>query len=157
MELIQFISPGVVFAASFIPLYFAINIKAERQRILSLLLFTALIAYGIHSLMESFDVISYDMFAKLCFIISACGLMIAYAFLQLKSSRVFIGGIFGIAMVTSFGIWMIGELLEATLIVTGEKHETIDLISSGVMTGFGVFIIVRFLWLRSVVFVESRV
>jgi hypothetical protein len=51
---------------------------------------------------------------------------------------------------------MVGELLEAIFIVTGEQHETIDLTSSGMMTGFDVFIIVRFLWLRSIVFVESQ-
>ena len=52
---------------------------------------------------------------------------------------------------------MAGEFLEATLFVTeGEEHEIIDLISSGVMAGFGIFIIVRFLWLRRIVFIESR-
>jgi hypothetical protein len=158
MELVQLISLVIVFAASIIPLYFAVNVKTESQRILSSLLFIALLAYGIHSLLESFEVINYDMFAKLCFIVSAFGLMIAYSFLQLKSSHVLIGGIFGIAIVTSFGIWMVGEILEATLFVAdGEQHEIIDLISSGVMAGFGVFIIVRFLWLRRVMFVESRI
>lgn len=157
MESIQLIFPGIVFAASFIPLYFAVNIKNESQRILSSLLFTALIAYGIHSLLESFEFINYDMFAKLCFIVSAFGSMVAYLFLQLRSSLLLIGGIFGIAMIASFGVWTVGELLEATLFVTeGEKHETIDLISSVVMAGFGIFIIVRFLWLRRIVFIESR-
>jgi hypothetical protein len=158
MELIQLIFLGVVFVASFIPLYFAINIKTESQRIMSSLLFIALLAYGIHSLLESFEVINYDMIAKLCFIISAFGLMIAYSFFQLKSSHVLIGGMFGIAMMTSFGVWMIGELLEATLIVSGgEQHEIMDRISSVVMAGFAIFIIVRFLWLRRIMFIEPRV
>ncbi len=157
MELVQLISLFIVFAASIIPLYFAVNTKTESQRILSSLLFIALLAYGIHSLLESFEVINYDMFAKLCFIVSASGLIIAYPFLQLKSSHVLIGGLFGIVMITSFGVWMTGELLEATLFVAeGEQYEIIDLISSGVMAGFGIFIIVRFLWLRRVMFVESR-
>ena len=158
MELIQLIAPGVVFAASIIPLYFAVKIRNESQRILSSLLFIALLAYGIHSLLESFEVLSYDMFVKLCFIVSAFGLMVAYSFLQLKNSNGLIGGIFGIAMVTSFGIWMVGELLESTIIVAeGEQQEIVDLISSVVMTGFGIFIIVRFLWLRRIMFVESKV
>ncbi|MPZ06940.1 MAG: hypothetical protein GEU26_11095 [Nitrososphaeraceae archaeon] len=60
-------------------------------------------------------------------------------------------------MMVSFGIWMAGELLEATLFVAeGEEHEIIDYISSGVMVGFGIFIVVRFLWLQRIVFVESR-
>ncbi|MFZ0556962.1 MAG: hypothetical protein WAM26_16900, partial [Nitrososphaeraceae archaeon] len=103
MESIQLIFPCIVFAASFIPLYFAVKIKNESQRILSSLLFIALLAYGIHSLLESFEVINYDIFAKLCFIISAFGLIVAYIFLQLRSSHLLIGGIFGIAMMASFG------------------------------------------------------
>jgi hypothetical protein len=109
MELMQFIFTSIVFAASFIPLYFAVYIKSEGQRIISSLLFTALL--GIHSLLESFEVINYDIFVKLCFIISAFGLMVAYTILQIKSSHVLIGGMFGIAMVASFGVWMAGELL----------------------------------------------
>ncbi|MGH9986237.1 MAG: hypothetical protein ACRD8W_20025 [Nitrososphaeraceae archaeon] len=115
MDLVQLTSLVIVFAASIIPLYFLENIKTESQRILSSLLFIALLANGIHSLLESFEVITYDMFAKLCFIVSAFGLMIAYSFLQLRSSHVLIGGIFGIAMMTSFGVWTVGEILEATL------------------------------------------
>lgn len=115
MDLVQLTSLVIVFAASIIPLYFLENIKTESQRILSSLLFIALLANGIHSLLESFEVITYDMFAKLCFIVSAFGLMIAYSFLQLRSSHVLIGGIFGIAMMTSFGVLTVGEILEATL------------------------------------------
>jgi hypothetical protein len=156
MEPFQLIFPCIVFAASIIPLYFAIYIKTESQRILSSLLFTSLVAYGIHSLLESFEVINYDIFAKLCFVVSGFGLMVAYSFLQLKNSHVLVGGIFGIAMIASFGVWMAGELLEATFFITEEQREIIDLISSGAMAGFGIFIIVRFLWLRRIVFIESR-
>lgn len=157
MELMQFIFTSIVFAASFIPLYFAVNIKSESQRVISLLLFIALLAYGIHSLSESFEVINYDIFVKLCLVISASGLMVAYSILQLKSSRVLIGGIFGIAMMASFGVWIAGELLETTLFFAEEQQrEIIDLISSTVMAGFGVFIIVRFLWLRRIVYLEYK-
>lgn len=159
MELMQLIFTSAVFAASFIPLYFAANIKSESQRIISLLLFIALLAFGIHSLLESFEVINYDMFVKLCLVISASGLMVAYSTMrtmdQLKSSRVLIGGMFGIAMIASFGVWMAGELLETTLFFEEQQHEIIDLISS-IMAGFSIFIIVKFLWLRRIVFVESR-
>jgi len=157
MEPIQLIFPCIVFAASIIPLYFALNIKTESQRILSSFLFASLLAYGIHSLLESFEVINYGIFAKLCFVVSGFGLMVAYSFLQLKTSHVLVGGIFGIAMIASFGVWMAGELLEATFFVTEEQpREIIDLISSGAMAGFGIFIIVRFFWLRKFVFIESR-
>ena len=156
LYLIQLIFTSVVFAASIVPLYFAVNIRSESQRIISLLLFIALISYGIHSLLESVEVINYDIFVKLCFIVSAFGLIIAYSILQLKSSHVLIGGMFGIVMIISFGVWMVGELLETTLFATEEQHEIIDQISSGVMAGFGIFIIVRFFWLRRIVYVESR-
>jgi hypothetical protein len=156
LYLMQLIFTSIVFAASIVPLYFAVNLRSESQRIVSLFLFIALLAYGIHSLLESFGVINYDIFVKLCFIISACGLIIAYSILQLKSSHVLIGGMFGIAMIISFGVWMVGELLEATFFATEEQHEIMDQISSGVMAGFSIFIIVRFLWLRRIVYVESR-
>jgi hypothetical protein len=157
MEPIQLIFPCIVFAASIIPLYFALNIKTESQRILSSFLFASLLAYGIHSLLESFEVINYGIVAKLCFVVSGFGLMVAYSFLQLKTSHVLVGGIFGIALIASFGVWMAGELLEATFFVTEEQpREIIDLISSGAMAGFGIFIIVRFFWLRKFVFIESR-
>jgi hypothetical protein len=158
MEFIQLVFLILVFAASSIPLYFAMNIKTESQRILSVLLFTSLIAYGIHLLLESFEVIKYDIFAKICFVVSAIGVMIAYFFLQLRSSHVLIGGIFGVAMMVSFLAWMAGEFLETVLVISGgEKYEFIDLITSGVMGGFSIFIIVRFLWFRSTMLVESRV
>ena len=176
MELIQVISAGVAFAASCIPLYFAIKVKHESQRILSSLLFVALLAYGFHSMLESFEIINYDFFAKVCFIISAFGLMVSYSIFQLKRSHVLIGGIFGIAMMASFAVWMAGELFEAIVITTttttttkeqveegeeGEEQrhrpdEIIDSISSLVMSGFGVFLIFRFFWLRKGATLEAK-
>ncbi|MGH9974505.1 MAG: hypothetical protein ACRD8Z_01540 [Nitrososphaeraceae archaeon] len=158
MEFIQLVFLVLVFAASIIPLYFAINIRTESQRILSILLFISLVAYGIHSLLESFEAINYDIFAKICFIVSAMGVMVAYLFLQLRTSHILIGGIFGVAMMISFSVWMAIEFLETTFIaVEGKQYEIMDLISSGVMGGFSIFIIIRFLWLRRIVFIESRV
>ena len=170
MELIQVISAGVAFAASSIPLYFAIKVKHESQRILSSLLFVALLAYGFHSILESFEIINYDLFAKVCFIISAFGLMVSYSLFQLKRSHALIGGIFGIAMMASFAVWMAGELFEAIVTPTTKEvgqgvreehlqhhpHETIDSISSLVMSGFGVFLIFRFFWLRKGSYIRGK-
>ncbi|HVD20366.1 MAG TPA: hypothetical protein VNB95_00310 [Nitrososphaera sp.] len=173
MELIQVISAGVAFAASSIPLYFAIKVKHESQRILSSLLFVALLAYGFHSMLESFEIINYDFFAKVCFIISAFGLMVSYSIFQLKRSHALIGGIFGIAMMASFAVWMAGELFEAIVTTTtttkeqveegeeGEEQrhrpdEIIDSVSSLVMSGFGVFLIFRFFWLRKAATLEAK-
>jgi hypothetical protein len=158
--LIQIISVLIVLAASSIPIHFALKIKTERQRILSLLLFAALIAYSIHSLLESFELVNYQVFTKLCFIVSAFGLMAAYSSYQFRTNRALIGGIFGIAMITAFGMWMVGELVEAIAITPTEDGEyrikTIDSISSIVMAGFGIFLIARFFWLRSVMPIEPK-
>jgi Leu/Phe-tRNA-protein transferase len=161
---LQIISVIIVLAASSIPIHFALKIKTERQRILSSFLFAALIAYSIHSLLESFELVNYQVFTKLCFILSAFGLMAAYSFYQFRTNHALIGGIFGIAMIAAFGMWMVGELVEAIIITTttsatedGEYGiKTIDSISSTVMAGFGIFLIARFFWLRSVMPIEPK-
>jgi hypothetical protein len=164
--LIQIISVIIVLTASSIPIHFALKIKTERQRILSLLLFAALIAYSIHTLLESFELVNYQVFTKLCFIVSAFGLMAAYSFYQFRTNHALIGGIFGIAMIGAFGMWMVGELVEAIIISTTPlattiEHEeygikAIDSISSIVMAGFGIFLITRFFWLKNVMPIEPK-
>lgn len=160
--LIQIISVLIVLAASSIPIHFALKIKTERQRILSSFLFAALIAYSIHSLLESLELVNYQVFTKLCFIVAAFGLMAAYSFYQVRTNHALIGGIFGIAMITAFGMWMVGELVEAITITPPATEDgeygikTIDSISSIVMAGFGIFLIVRFFWLRSVMPIEPK-
>jgi hypothetical protein len=73
-------------------------------------------------------------------------------------------------MMASFAVWMAGELFEAIVITTtkeqveegaGEEQrhhpdETIDSISSLVMSGFGVFLIFRFFWLRKAATLEAK-
>jgi hypothetical protein len=161
--LIQIISVLIVLAASSIPIHFALKIKTERQRILSSLLFAALVAYSIHSLLESFELVNYQVFTKLCFILSAFGLMAAYSFYQFRTNHALIGGTFGIAMIAAFGMWMVGELVEAITITTTPATEdkvygikTIDIISSIVVAGFGIFVIGRFFWLRSILPFEPK-
>jgi hypothetical protein len=170
--LIQIISVLIVLAASSIPIHFALKIKTERQRILSSFLFAALIAYSIHTLLESFELVNYQFFTRLCFIVAAFGLMAAYSLYQFRSNHVLIGGVFGIAMIAAFGMWMAGELVEAVTITTNtiadadthteadeEQHginKTIDTISSMVMAGFGIFLIARFFWLQSVMSIEPK-
>ena len=154
-NLVQIISAFVIIGASSIPLHFALKIKADKQRILSLLLLIALLAYAIHSLLESFEFINYQIFAKVCLIISALGLMTSYFFYQLKTKHALLGGIFGVAMIAAFGTWMAGELAEA-IIFTIEFNEILDNISSTIMAGFGIFLIVRFFWLRRIVPIESK-
>jgi hypothetical protein len=96
--------------------------------------------------------------------VSAFGLLAAYSFYQFRTNHALIGGIFGIAMIATFGIWMVGELVEAITITTtpattedGEYGiKTIDSISSVVMAGFAIFLIVRFFWLKNVMPIEPK-
>ena len=150
----------IVLAASSIPIYFTLRIKTERQRILSSFLFAALIAYCIHTLLESFELVNYQVFTRLCFIVSPFGLMTAYSLYQFRTNHALIGGIFGIAMIAAFGMWMVGEPIEAIAITPTEDGEygvkTIDSISSIGMAGFGIFLIARFFWLKSVMPIEPK-
>lgn len=52
----------------------------------------------LHNKLASMEVINCDMVTRICFIVSVIEVMIAYLFLQLKSSHVLIGGIFEITM-----------------------------------------------------------
>ena len=84
------------------------------------------------------EIIDYSVFTKICLIASVFGLIISYSFFQIRHNNIIIGGIFGLAMMISFGIWMIGELLES--VAEGEEStESVEYISHGVMTGFGNF------------------
>ena len=91
--------------------------------------------------------------------------MAAYSFYQFRTNHALIGGIFGVAMIAAFGMWMVGELVEAITITTtpspttedGEYGiRTIDSISSISMAGFGIFLIARFFWLRNVMPIEPK-
>ena len=114
-----------------------------------------MLAYAIHTLLESLEIIDYSLFTKICLIASASGLIISYSFFQIRRSNIIIGGIFGLAMMISFGIWMIGELFES--VAEGEEFtEIVEYISHGVMTGFGIFLIIRFLWIRNTIQIESK-
>ena len=157
---IQIISAIVAFAASSLPVHFALKIKTERQRILSSLLFASLIAYGIYSIFESSEVVSYQILTKICFIISAFGLMAAYFSYQVKTNRALVGGMFGVAMIVGFSTWMVGEFIEVFAISLTQEEVCsvmiIDNISSIMMAGFGIFLIARFFWLRSIIPFEPR-
>jgi hypothetical protein len=156
-NLVQIMSACMIIGASLIPLHFALRIKADKQRILSSLLFIALLAYAVHSLLESFELFNYYIFAKVCFIISAFGLMASYSVFQVKTNHVLVGGVFGIAMIAAFGTWMAAELAEAVIILTNEEsHEMVENIGAAMMAGFGVFLIARFFWLKNIMPIEPR-
>jgi hypothetical protein len=143
MEIIQIISASLILAASVIPLYFVLMIRTKKQKILSSFLIIALLTYGIHTILESVEVIDYSLFTKICLFASVFGLIVSYSFFQIRHSNVIIGGLFGLAMMISFGIWMIGELFEA-VVEEDEFTGSFEYISHGVMTGFGIFLIIRF-------------
>jgi hypothetical protein len=155
MEIIPIISASIIFVASLIPLYFVLRIRTKQQKILSSFLFIALLTYGIHTVLESVEIINYSLFTKICLIASAFGLIISYSFFQIRHNNAIIGGIFGLAMMISFGIWMIGELFE-TVVEEEEFTESFEYISNGVMIGFGIFLIIRFFWIRNNIYIESK-
>jgi hypothetical protein len=155
MEMFPIISASIILAASLIPLYFVLRIRTKQQKILSSFLFIALLTYGIHTVLESVEIIHYSLFTKICLIASVFGLIVSYSFFQIRHSNVIIGGLFGLAMMISFGIWMIGELFEA-VVEEEEFTESVEYISHGVMTGFGIFLIIRFLWIRNTIHIESK-
>src|SRR5205085_11701757 len=121
-------------------------------------LLIVLAAYSVHSLIEAFQLLgsNYQLFAKSYFIVSAFGLMLSYSFYQMKVKHAVIGGIYGIAMVASFGTWMIGEVFESIVYMNANSIEIIENISSVVMASFGIFLIGRYLWLRSAVTIPSK-
>lgn len=154
-NLIQIISACIVLASSLVPLYFILGIRTERQRLLSVILFVVLQAYVVHALIESFDLVSsnYQDFAKVCFIISAFGLMASYSFFQVKTKHTLVGGIFGTVMIASIGVWMIGELVE---VIFAPEHAVMEYVGSIPVAVFGIFLIARFFWLRNLLFLEAR-
>lgn len=82
-------------------------------------------------------------------------LIVSYFFFQIRHSNAIIGGLFGLAMMISFGIWMISELFEA-IAEEEEFTESVKYISHGVMTGFGIFLIIRFFCIRNTTHIESK-
>ena len=155
-NLIQITSACIALVSSLVPLYFMLGVRAKKQRLLSVILFIVLQAYVVHSLIEAFELVGvgYQVFAKFCFVVSTFGLMASYSFFQVKTKNTLIGGIFGLVMMLTFGIWMVGEIAEATTIFDNKLIESIGSIG---MTGFAMFIIARFFWLRKGVLLEARV
>lgn len=156
INLIQITSAFIVLLSSSVPFYFAMKVKDGRQRILSSLLLAALIAYSIHSLFEAFGFDNHQVFTKICFVVAAFGLMASYIFFQIRKNHVIIGGIFGMVMMASFGTWFVGEIFNSFFVTGVENNEIIKYINSIVMTGFGIFLIARFLWLRSITPIDSK-
>lgn len=156
INLIQILSAVVVLLSSSVPFYFTVKIKDSRQRILSSLLLSALIAYSIHSIFEAFGFDNHQVFTKICFVVAAFGLMTSYIFFQIRKNHVIIGGIFGMIMMASFGTWFVGELFNSFFVMGLENIEIIKYINSIAMTGFGIFLIVRFFWLRNITPIDSK-
>jgi hypothetical protein len=149
-NLIQITSACIVLASSLVPLNFMLGVKSGRQRFLSVVLFLVLQAFVVHSLLEAFEFVAvgYQVFTKLCFVIAAFGLVAAYIICQVKARHTLIGGLFGIAMLTAFGVWMIVETIETSGLLTGERMELVESLGSIFMGGFGIFLVTRFFWIR---------
>ncbi len=158
INLVQITSACIVLVSTLIPLNFMIGVKARRQRVLSSILLIVLAAYSTHSLLEVFALLGadYQVFTKLCFVISAFGLIASYSFYQMKGNHTLIGGIYGISMIAAFGTWITVELFEAASVISGESIEMAENISSIVMAVFALFLIGRYFWLRSILPIEPN-
>lgn len=154
-SLIQMISASAAVVASLVPLNFMVNVRADRQRILSAILLAALVAYASHAFLESSGFLNYQLLTRICFVISAFGLVAAYSLYQIRSKHPVIAGAFGAAMVVSFTIWMVAELIELTT-VSEMQTQILELAGSSAMAGFAAFVLVRFFWIRSIAPIDTR-
>jgi hypothetical protein len=66
-----------------------------------------------------------------------------------------IAGAFGAAMVVSFTIWMVAELMKSTT-VSEMQTQILELAGSSAMAGFAAFVLVRFFWIRSIAPIDTR-
>jgi hypothetical protein len=75
---------------------------------------------------------------------------------QIQSKHPVIAGAFGVAMVVSFTIWMVAELMESTT-VSEMQTQILELVGSSAMAGFAAFVLVRFFWrIRSIAPIDTR-
>lgn len=145
MEIIQIISAIVVFIASSIPIYFASQVFRNKAVFFSsVLLFLALVTYGIGIVTELYTEHLGEFIIKFCLAAAVIGTMTSYIVLQRRRSRMLIGGMFGLVMLVSFGTLFIGETLE----VFFPQVMVLKYLNSSTMIGFGIFIVFRYLWLR---------
>lgn len=152
MEPIQITSAVVTFAASSVPLYFLLKIKSKKQMILSSFLAATLIVFGIHSAIETLEMLADDTILQICFVVSLSCLIATYYVFKTRKLYSF-NGAFGIVMIFVFGIWVATEILENYV----PNKESLDALNSAVMICFGIFVIVRFLWSRKTILYETRI
>jgi hypothetical protein len=74
---------------------------------------------------------------------------------QIQSKHPVIAGAFGVAMVVSFTIWMVAELMESAT-VSEMQTQILELVGSSAMAGFAAFVLVRFFWIRNIAPIDTR-
>jgi hypothetical protein len=151
MESIQIASAVVAFAASSVPFYFLFKIKSKKQVVLSSFLAATLIVFGIHSIIETMGMLEDGTILQMCFVVSLSCLIATYYVFKTKKPYSF-NGAFGVVMTLVFGIWTATEILENYI----PSKESLDVLNSAAMIGFGIFIIARFLWSRKTILYETR-
>lgn len=153
MEIIHITSLVMSFLASIVPVYFAIKIRDNREVLtVSALLSAALLAYGLHGIMELWWQGSIILILEICFVAAVIGTIISYMIFRKKRYNAIIGGMFGLAMLTVFGTWLMGEIIESLL----EDDMTVIYLNSSAMIGFAIFIFARFFLLRRTLHLETR-
>lgn len=148
METLQIASATIILLASVIPIYFAIKVKTNKQILLSsILLVSVLVTYGIHAIVESLWQNNFALIFEICFAASIIGTILSYIIFHKKTSHTLVSGIFGLAILTVFVTWMIGEIVETFLPIYGAAAENL---TSSVMIGFGILLFARFFWLKRI-------
>lgn len=145
MELIQIISAAVVFLASLVPSYFAVKVRKNKEVFLSsVLLLSTLLIYGLGAVIESLTSNEECCYVlEICLVAAITGTITSYVILRRRNSHPVIGGIFGITMFSFFGTFLASELIRIFL-----TESALKFINPSMMTAFGMFIVIRFLWLR---------
>ena len=153
METLQIASTIIVLLASVIPFYMGIKVRANKQILLSsILLVSVLLTFGIHTIVESLWLNNFAWILKICFAASVIGTILSYTIFQKRTYHTLISGVFGIAILSVFITWMVGEIVENFIPIYSASAKDV---TSTVMIGFGILIFARFFWLKRIFGVQT--
>jgi hypothetical protein len=145
MEIIHIASAAITLLSAMVPIYFIIKVSYNRKVFFSsILLFTVLMSYGVHAILESIWQNNFELI-RICFMVSITGTLITYLAFRKKQTTFPISGVFGIALLLVFCIWISSETIR--LFIPSYAIEATYFVSLA-MIGFGILLLVKFFWLR---------
>jgi len=130
-----------------VPFYFIVSVSYNRKVFFSsILLFTVLISYGLHAIIESIWQYNSELI-RVCFMVSIIGTLLTYLLFRKKETTTFpVRGVFGITLFLVLGTWISSETIR--LFIPSYAVEATYCVSLA-MIGFGILILVKFFWLRN--------